>query len=442
MRNTLIFNVRNQNIGRVDNFLPVRYSRNYLYTEFDFKTPDWNGVTKTAIFKSAEYPNGIPVILGDTDTCLVPWEVLESTEFKVSVYGGDLITVDSAPVKLYESGYRTGDIPDPTPDIYAQLITLLESKADGLEYKNNILKLLSGETELARVTITGGSGGGTDAREIELQNDGTYIQWRYVDDLSWTNLVALEDITGPQGEPGIQGEQGEAGTAGADGKDGADGRGIISSEITLNGHLQINYSDGTNEDVGKVVGEDGITPNLQIGTVETLEAGSDATASVTGTAGNPLLNLGIPRGAAVSREWALLGELDISVIGGGDIELTDLDGFTEFCVTWETVLNESTVASGYNLLINNINIANSVLPIQKAGSTTNFGWGIVRYNGLIWEVQRSAGANAQTNTTMANSNALFPYNYVFDVGKADAFKLVAPLLAYRAVSGIIKIYGR
>lgn len=40
----------------------------------------------------------------------------------------------------------------------------------------------------------------------------------------------------------------------------------------------------------------GATPNLQIGTVETLEAGSEATASMGGTAENPLLNLGIPKG--------------------------------------------------------------------------------------------------------------------------------------------------
>ena len=41
----------------------------------------------------------------------------------------------------------------------------------------------------------------------------------------------------------------------------------------------------------------GATPNIQIGTVETLEAGSSATASMTGTPENPLLNLGIPQGA-------------------------------------------------------------------------------------------------------------------------------------------------
>lgn len=44
-------------------------------------------------------------------------------------------------------------------------------------------------------------------------------------------------------------------------------------------------------------GPKGVTPNIQVGTVTTLEAGSAATASMTGTAENPMLNLGIPKGA-------------------------------------------------------------------------------------------------------------------------------------------------
>ena len=43
-------------------------------------------------------------------------------------------------------------------------------------------------------------------------------------------------------------------------------------------------------------GETGATPDIQIGTVETLDAGEAATASMTGTAEEPLLNLGIPQG--------------------------------------------------------------------------------------------------------------------------------------------------
>lgn len=44
-------------------------------------------------------------------------------------------------------------------------------------------------------------------------------------------------------------------------------------------------------------GDTGATPNLQIGTVTTLDSGINATASITGTTENPLLNLGIPKGA-------------------------------------------------------------------------------------------------------------------------------------------------
>ena len=201
-------------------------------------------------------------------------------------------------------------------------VTLLKKeKADTLTYKNSVLRLLSGETELSRVIIRGGSGGGADAREIELQKSATAIQWRYTGDETWNDLVTLAEITGaqgeqgipgpkgepgvtgaqgiqgiqgpagpagpqgepgpkgeqgekgeqgiqglqgptgPQGEPGIQGEKGEAGAQGEQGpagEPGKDGRGITSVTIKTDGHLQIDYNDGTNVDVGKVTGNDGL----------------------------------------------------------------------------------------------------------------------------------------------------------------------------------------
>lgn len=44
-------------------------------------------------------------------------------------------------------------------------------------------------------------------------------------------------------------------------------------------------------------GVDGITPAFSIGTVTTLDAGSNAFATITGSKENPVLNLGIPKGA-------------------------------------------------------------------------------------------------------------------------------------------------
>lgn len=55
----------------------------------------------------------------------------------------------------------------------------------------------------------GGGGAGTpgkDGREIELQNNGTAIQWRYVGDPDWTDLVQLSDLKGEKGDKGDKGE--------------------------------------------------------------------------------------------------------------------------------------------------------------------------------------------------------------------------------------------
>ena len=92
---------------------------------------------------------------------------------------------------------------------------------------------------------------------------------------------------GTGGTPGAAGAPGKDGAPGADGKDG------ITPAIGENGNWYLG-----NTDTGKPSrGENGAVPDIQIGTVTTLPAGSDATASMGGTAENPLLNLGIPRGA-------------------------------------------------------------------------------------------------------------------------------------------------
>ncbi len=55
------------------------------------------------------------------------------------------------------------------------------------------------------------SGGGIDGKQVELQKSTTHIQWRYVGDAEWINLIALADITGAKGDTGLQGENGADG---------------------------------------------------------------------------------------------------------------------------------------------------------------------------------------------------------------------------------------
>lgn len=79
------------------------------------------------------------------------------------------------------------------------------------------------------------------------------------------NNEVLGNIKGDKGEQGIQGIQGEQGPQGEQGVQGP--QGPIGSPNTLT-----------------------------IGNVETLPAGQNATATITGEAPNQILNLGLPRG--------------------------------------------------------------------------------------------------------------------------------------------------
>ena len=93
--------------------------------------------------------------------------------------------------------------------------------------------------------------------------------------------------------------KGEPGAAGASGKDGENGK---TPYVGDNGNWYIGADDtgkpsrGAKGEKGEK-GDPGATPNLTIGSVTTLEAGQNATASMGGTAESPVLNLGIPRGA-------------------------------------------------------------------------------------------------------------------------------------------------
>lgn len=135
---------------------------------------------------------------------------------------------------------------------------------------------------------------GKSAYEIAKENgfDGTEAEW----------LASLKGATG---------------AAGANGKDGENGK---TPYVGDNGNWYIGTNDtgkpsrGAKGDKGDPgakgepgspgakggkgdKGDTGATPNLSIGTVTTLEAGQNATASMGGTAENPVLNLGIPKGA-------------------------------------------------------------------------------------------------------------------------------------------------
>lgn len=64
---------------------------------------------------------------------------------------------------------------------------------------------------------------GVDGKEVELGVNATHIQWRYVGELIWKNLVALSALKGTKGDKGDTGEKGDVGEQGFQGNDGAKG---------------------------------------------------------------------------------------------------------------------------------------------------------------------------------------------------------------------------
>lgn len=76
-------------------------------------------------------------------------------------------------------------------------------------------------------------------------------------DNSTRTFTVQDGAAGPQGVPGTDGKDGAPGADGAPGKNGTDGRGINTAWVNDNGELQLEYSDGEEDNLGNVKGPRG-----------------------------------------------------------------------------------------------------------------------------------------------------------------------------------------
>ena len=126
--------------------------------------------------------------------------------------------------------------------------------------------------------------------------DGENGKTPYVgDNGNW--YIGADDTGKPsRGAKGDKGEKGDKGDTGAQGIQGEQGIQGVQGEKGDKGEKGAQGPQGLQGPPGEA-GADGKTPNITIGNVETLEAGQNATASITGESPNLTLNLGIPKGA-------------------------------------------------------------------------------------------------------------------------------------------------
>lgn len=111
---------------------------------------------------------------------------------------------------------------------------------------------------------------------------------------------------GDRGEPGIQGIQGVKGDKGDKGDKGKDGV-IIFEELTPEQKATLKGDKGDRGEQGLPgekgeKGDNGITPNIKVGKVVTLEPTEQANVERVGTLENPTFNFYIPRGLDGSGE--------------------------------------------------------------------------------------------------------------------------------------------
>ena len=213
----------------------------------------WDGLQKTVVFRSAVTKD----VLAAGNEVVVPAEVVSraGVNLYMGVYGVDAANNVVIPTIWAEIGLVNGAAApsgdtstNPSLPVWAQI----QGMIGNLDDLNTAAK--SSLVAAVNEALTKG-GGEVDPATVH----------KIVDDYLKAN------------PPG----------AGADGKDG------ITPTIGENGNWYLGDTD-----TGKPSrGENGAVPDIQIGTVTTLPAGSDATASMGGTAENPLLNLGIPKGA-------------------------------------------------------------------------------------------------------------------------------------------------
>lgn len=136
-------------------------SVNVYQVRFTF-SDGWDGLERTAVFKAGAVSRS--VLLDQSGTCTVPWEVLSSHGYRLlaGVFGtrdGEIVLPTVwVGLGMIQEGVTPGeDAAPPTPDLLEQR---LSGKADGLHYDGLNLSLMSGDKRLSVVQVAGGGEGG------------------------------------------------------------------------------------------------------------------------------------------------------------------------------------------------------------------------------------------------------------------------------------------
>lgn len=149
----LTFEIENQILKRTDKLTIVKNSRNIIKSSFTFSNEVWEDINKFVVFTDS-WGEQFVSHLGRLDvcSCSIPQDCLKGTYFKVSVYGGDLITTNDVIIILQDSNYKHHHRPQlghcehhHEKDIFVDIFDMLDTKIDSVLLADGCLQLYSND---------------------------------------------------------------------------------------------------------------------------------------------------------------------------------------------------------------------------------------------------------------------------------------------------------
>lgn len=145
----------------------------------------WKGYIKTALFSRKKKGGKIIPMILENNCCTVPREVLaDRGKFYISVIGdrdGIRLTSNTLEYEVNPS-LVVGEImpSDPTPDVYAQIMNLLNKKADNITFnaEDSTIQLSANNMPIGdkiKVSTSGGSGNSIGIVKLEVNENGELI---------------------------------------------------------------------------------------------------------------------------------------------------------------------------------------------------------------------------------------------------------------------------
>ena len=191
------FEVRDRVIKRIGNFENTVGDNSDYCAEFTFDS-EWDGHIKTARFiKDGNYAEKIL----QNDKCLIPVEVLKHGNLKVGVFSADMTSTQCEVYVKPSIKESLGSPAEPTPDVYAQIIKMIEDIGQPVISEAQIANAVS--DYLAKHPIESGI-----SEEQCQQIVADYF------------AAHKEELKGEKGDKGDKGDRGDDGI-GVDGADGA-----------------------------------------------------------------------------------------------------------------------------------------------------------------------------------------------------------------------------